>query len=92
MTTEGERLATVEAVLLELRADVGDLKQEQLNTRNRLHKLEGISALFMETQRENRRKEAEQYKRLTSHLQVIALVITVLLFLEPFIYHFVVGP
>ncbi len=91
MTTEGERLATLEAVLLEIRGDVHDLKTEQKHTRDRLHKLEGVSALFVETQKENRRKEDAQYKRLTSHLQMVALFFAALLFVEPFLYHYAVG-
>ncbi len=91
MTTEGERLATLEALLWEIRDDVTEVKKEAERTRDRLHKLEGVSALFVETQKENRRKEDAQYKRLTAHLQVIGLLFAALLFLEPFLYHYAIG-
>ncbi len=91
MATEAERLATLEALLWEIRDDVTEVKQEAARTRDRRHKLEGVSALFVEPQKENRRKEDAQYKRLTSHLQMVALFFAGLLFVEPFLYHFAVG-
>ncbi len=91
MPSADERLATVEAVLLELRADVADIKHEAVRTRDRLHKLEGVSALFVETQKENRRKEAEQYHQLGTRLTIVGLILTALLFIEPFLYHYAVG-
>ena len=91
MPSADERLATVEAVLLELRGDVHDLKTEQKHTRERLHKLEGISTLFVQTQKDNRRKEEDQYRRLGNRLALVGLILTALLFVEPFLYHYAVG-
>ncbi len=91
MPSADERLATVETLLWEIRDDVTEVKQEAARTRDRLHKLEGVSALFVETQKENRRKEDAQYRRLTAHLQMMGLLFAALLFIEPFLYHYAVG-
>lgn len=40
-----------------------------MRTRERLHHLETTSVMFMQAQKENRRKEEEQYKRLGLKVQ-----------------------
>jgi hypothetical protein len=64
VTTDGERLATVEAVLHEVRHDVAEIRQEQERSRDRLHRLEGVSASFLSWQKDAREKEDAQYRRL----------------------------
>ena len=77
MPTDGERLATLEAVLLELRGDVGDLKAESGRARDRLHKLEGSVAAFMSAQTENRRQEKLQYQRLGTKIAKGGLAVSI---------------
>jgi hypothetical protein len=89
--TDGERLATVEAILHEIRGDVADLKQESALSRQRLHKLEGIAGAFVETQTENRRKEAEQYQRLGLRIQVLTVVVGLAAVLAPIVTVLLVG-
>ena len=52
-----------------IREDLGELKAETMRTRERLHHLETTSVMFMQAQKENRRKEEEQYKRLGLKIQ-----------------------
>jgi len=73
--SDDARLATVEAVLRELRDDVTELRDEGLRQRTRLHNLEGVAASFLDAQKENRRKEALQYQRLGLRIQVLTLVV-----------------
>lgn len=75
--TEGERLATIEAVLRELRGDIGERKQEEERTRKRLHELEGAVNLLLEAQKMARRAEANQYRRLELRLQLLTIVVAI---------------
>jgi hypothetical protein len=81
--TDGERLATVEAVLNEIRGDVHDLKVESARTRDRLHNLEGITSTFVNAQKENRRQEDAQYKRLGVRIGFAGVLLTLAVVLEP---------
>lgn len=65
----------LEAVLLELRGDVGERKHEEERTRHRLHDLEGAVNLLLEAQKMARRAEDKQYRRLELRLEVLTLVI-----------------
>ncbi len=85
MPTSDARLAKVEAVLLEVREDVAEIKMEALRTRDRLHKLEGVSTLFVQTQKESRRSEEAQYQRLGLRIQVLTLVIATAAIVVPVI-------
>jgi hypothetical protein len=60
-----------------LRADVAELAAEQQRNRTRLHNLEGFAAAAIDTQRQNRRSEDRQYKRLETRLQVLTIVIAI---------------
>jgi hypothetical protein len=89
--TEGERLATVEAILHDIRGDVLDLKQETTEARKRLHKVEGIAGAFMDTQQENRRKEAEQYRRLGLRISYLTVVVGAAAILAPIVLVLLTG-
>ena len=91
MATEGERLATVEAVLQELRGDVGELKDETNRTRGRLHDLEGLASTLVEQERTRIRVTKEQQEALRTRLQILTVVIALSVFLEPILTHLVVG-
>lgn len=60
-----------------LRDDVSAIAEEQKRARTRLHNLEGFAAAYLSVQRENRRSEARQYRRLELRLQVLTVVIAV---------------
>jgi len=91
MATEGERLATVEAVLQELRSDVGELRAEENRTRGRLHDLEGLASTLVEQERVRIRIKREQQAQLRSRLQILTVVIALAAFLEPILYHLALG-
>jgi hypothetical protein len=84
--TDGERLATVEAVLRELRGDVTDLKVEGARTRDRLHNLEGIAGAFVNMQNENRRQEDNQYRRLGTRIGLAGLLLTAAVLISPLLH------
>lgn len=91
MATEGERLATVEAVLQELRGDVGELKDESKRARSRLHDLEGLASTLVEQERTRIRVTKEQQEALRTRLQILTVVIALSVFLEPLLTHLALG-
>lgn len=91
MATEGERLATVEAVLRELRDDVHALGNEIQSARTRLHNLEGISSTFLAWQKDARDKEAAQYRRLGRWIGVLTVVVALAALVEPLLAHLTYG-
>lgn len=91
MATEGERLATVEAVLHDLRGDVGELKDESKRTRGRLHDLEGVAATLVDQERVRIQVTRSQQESMKVRLQVLTVVVALAALLEPFLYHLVIG-
>ena len=82
---EGERLATVEQVLRDLRIDAADYRQEQQRTRERLHALEAtVRGLVLA----NEGREAETIRRqraLEIRMQVLTVAVLVASVLVPFL-------
>ena len=91
MPTEGERLATVEAVLHELRGDVGELRDESLRTRTRLHDLEGLATTLVDQEKVRIRVTKEQQERMRSRIGWLTFAVAVASLLEPFLYHLAIG-
>ncbi len=91
MPTDVERLATVEAILLTVRDDVKDVKEEAERARSRLHKLEGISSSFLAWQQEARRSESEQYRRLGLRIQVLTVIVGITAIIAPIVSVLLVG-
>lgn len=83
MPSEGERLATLEEQVRDFERDMGVVTQELGSHRKRLHNLEGIAGAFVNTQKENRRKEEAQYRRLGTRIQVLTIVIAVAAIVVP---------
>ena len=87
MPTEGERLASVEQQIIDLRGDIADRKHEEERTRKRLHDIEGVMGLLVDQQKRNREQEAKQYRRVELRLQALTIVIAFAALAEPFLYH-----
>lgn len=68
-----------------------ELLAEQLRHRTRLHQLEGICGTFLDQQRENRRTEANQYRRLELRLQVLTVVIAIAAIATPIVIAIITG-
>jgi uncharacterized protein YlxW (UPF0749 family) len=83
MATEGERLATLETLLWEVRDDVADVKDEVKAARERLHKLEGTSSAFLNWQKDAREKERQQYQRLGRRIQVLSIIVALAAVVAP---------
>lgn len=58
-----------------VRGDVSRIAEEQKRTRTRLHNLEGFAAAYLDQQRQNRRGEERQYRRLEVRVQVLTLAV-----------------
>ena len=86
MPTDGERLATLEAEMRELRNDVRERIVEEQRTRDRLHKLEGIAGTLVDEMKIARRQEKDQYRRLEVRLQAFTAVVAVAGIVGPLIY------
>ena len=74
---EEGRLSTVEAVLNELRQDIGQLRQEQERTRGRLHDLEKSAQGLLLMQRERIERDERLFQTLGLRLKYLALAISV---------------
>jgi len=89
--SEGARIARLEERVAGVREDMGDLVAEQLRHRTRLHNLEGIIATFVDQQRENRRGEARQYRRLEVRMQVLTIAVAIGAIFAPIVVAIVTG-
>lgn len=89
MPPDGERLATLEAAVSDLRADVQAMSAQLDRSRTRLHNLEGFAQAYLDAQKANRRQEDRQYRRMAQAIQfgglcmalamVVLTVVTLLL-------------
>lgn len=77
MPSEGERLASLQQMVLDHRQEVVEVKVELGLIRRRLHDLEGFAAAFLAVQKENRRSEATQYRHLEVRIQLLTLTVAV---------------
>ena len=91
MATEGERLATVEAVLQELRADVGEMRAEESRTRGRLHDLEGLAGTLVSQEKARVEATHRQQAMLRIRLQILTAAVALAALVEPFLYHISIG-
>ena len=57
--------------------DVTELVTEGNRTRGRLHNLEGFAQAYLDVQREHRRSEERQYRRLTNAINLGGLAMSV---------------
>ena len=89
--SEGARIARLEERVAGVREDMTELVAEQQRHRIRLHNLEGICSAFVDQQRENRRSEANQYRRLELRLQVLTVVIAIAAIATPIVIAIVTG-
>ncbi len=91
MATEGERLATVEAALHELRGDVLEIKQESYRSRERLHKIEGGQALLISRDSVRADVAKDRNKKMDRRLQLVVAVVTLGVFINALFTQFLHG-
>jgi uncharacterized coiled-coil DUF342 family protein len=91
MNTPDERLARLEEQIRGVREDITELVQEANKARTRLHQLEGLTASFVDIQKENRRRESEQYQRLGVRIQIAGLLLTAAAILSPILVILLAG-
>lgn len=75
MRSDGERLAVLETRLDGLVTDVAEIRTEDVHTRRRLHNLEGFAQAYLDTQKQHRRQEDAQYRRLTQAISLGGLAV-----------------
>ena len=91
MAAEGERIATLEQLVRDLRDDVREMRAEEGRTRKRLHDLEGVAGLLVDQEKQRRVTAAEQAERLKLRLTVIGLILSAAVLVSPFVTHFAFG-
>lgn len=64
MPDQGERIAALEVTVAEMGKDIVSLSAQIERSRTRLHNLEGFAQGVLDIQRENRRQEERQYRRI----------------------------
>ena len=70
-------MATLEAVTADIRGDVSDLREESMRHRKRLHDLEGFTKAYLSVQKEARREESNQYRRMANAIAIGGLAMAV---------------
>lgn len=91
MPTDGERLATLEEIARDFERDMADLNAEVERHRARLHNLEGIAGTFVNLQKEARRKEEAQYRRLGARIQLLSIVVALAAVVAPIVTALAIG-
>ena len=70
MPDQGERLAALEVTATEQGKDIAALSAQVERSRTRLHNLEGFAQGVLDSQRENRRKEEVQYRKVANAIAI----------------------
>lgn len=70
MPDQGERLAALEVTVTEQGKDIAALSAQVERSRTRLHNLEGFAQGVLDIQRENRRREEIQYRRVANAIAI----------------------
>lgn len=73
--SDAERLATIEQVLRDVRADVDELRVTRREDHHRLRDVESSVSLMLEAHKDARRAEDAQYRRLEVRIQVLSISI-----------------
>jgi hypothetical protein len=81
--SDAARIARLDERLEGVREDYYSLMAEVQANRKRIHNLEGLASTFVETQKINRRREEEQYRRLEVRIQFLGLVFAAAAILSP---------
>lgn len=83
MASLEERVATNEQVLRDLRDDMAERVREEQRTRERLHKVEGATAMILDERRVQGRTEDANLRKLALRVQQLTLVVMVVGVLVP---------
>jgi hypothetical protein len=89
--SEGAHIARLDERVEGVRQDLAEVVAEMAKTRKRLHDLEGIAQAFMDVQRDNRRKEADQYRKLVIWLQIVAVLVAIAAIIVPVVVLVTIG-
>lgn len=87
MQTDGERIATLEALMGEIRTDVRELGDQSERSRRRLHDVEGALGLLVDQEKVRRQVTADNQRKMRNRLDLLTVAIAVAALLEPFLYH-----
>ena len=91
MPTEGERLATVETLLHELRDDSREIKDELKRSRGRLHKVEGAVGLLLNRDKVRADIARDRNKKNDRAIQLLIGLAAFGAIIVPLLTHFIGG-
>lgn len=91
MSTDGERIATLEALFGELGKDVRALTDQSERSRRRLHDVEGTLGLLVDQEKVRRQMTADNQRRMRTRLEILTVVVGCAALVEPFLYHLAIG-
>lgn len=87
MPSDPERIATIEQIVLEIRGDILERKDEEGRTRDRLHKLEGLVGMMVERDKDVKVATEVRHRRMELRVQMLTATVAVVGIVEPFLYH-----
>jgi len=85
----GERIARNEQAITDLREDVRDIRTSATSDHHRIRNVEDAVNLLLEAQKQARRAEHTQYRRLEVRVQWLTLVVAFAAVIGPLIVAFV---
>ena len=91
MPADGERLATVETLLHELRGDLHEVKDELVRSRSRLHKVEGAVGLLLDRDKVRADIAADRNKKTDRRIQLLIGLAAFGAIIVPLLTHFIGG-
>jgi hypothetical protein len=70
---------------------VHELAEEQRRTRERLHQVDGLTAMLVDEHKRRQGHEQRRQRRLEVRIQVLTAVVAIAALVEPFLYHVTTG-
>lgn len=71
----------------DLRGDMGELKDETIRTRRRLHDAEGALGMLVNQEKVRRQTTIDRQRRMEGRISLLTFVVLVATLIEPFLYH-----
>jgi DNA repair exonuclease SbcCD ATPase subunit len=74
-----------------VREDLAELVTEMQRARQRLHRVEGLTGMLVDKEKQRASETQTRQRRLELRIQVLTAVVAVAAFAEPFLYHIATG-
>lgn len=89
--TNGVAIARLQEQLAGLREDVQAMTAEQARTRTRLHNVEGLTGALVDAAKQRAQETENRQRRIEVRTEVLAVVVAVAAFIQPFIFLIIQG-